>query len=78
MVLKTFNLNEEIYKKFSEHCKKHGISMSKRIENFIRAELDRLKIGINLIEKAERVEKGEVGKKVNELKSAEHSFKKYC
>ncbi len=78
MVLKTFNLNEEIYKKFSEYCKKQGISMSKKVENFIRAELERLKIGINIIEKAEKVEKIETGKKVGELKNAEHSFKKYC
>ena len=75
MALKTFNLNEEIYKKFSEHCKRHGISMSKRIENFIKNELEKLRINIG-IEKVEKVEKAE--RKVNEVKGAEHSFKKYC
>lgn len=44
MALKTFNLNEETYKKFSEHCKKEGISMSKRIENFLKQELEKIKL----------------------------------
>lgn len=36
MVLKTFNVEEESYKKFSEFCKEHGISMSKQIELFLK------------------------------------------
>ena len=43
MALKTFNLNEETYKKFSEHCKKEGISMSKKVENFLKQELEKIK-----------------------------------
>jgi hypothetical protein len=43
MALKTFNVNEETYKKFSEHCKKEGISMSKKVENFLRQELEKIK-----------------------------------
>jgi hypothetical protein len=43
LALKTFNLDEEIYKEFSDHCKKEGISMSKRIENFIKQEVQNLK-----------------------------------
>lgn len=39
MVLKTFNLDEETYKQFSKHCKENGISMSKKVENFIKQEL---------------------------------------
>lgn len=39
MVLKTFNLNEETYKKFSEFCKENGISMSKQINIFIEAQV---------------------------------------
>jgi len=35
MVLKTFNLQEDVYKKFSSFCKEHGISMSKQVEIFI-------------------------------------------
>ena len=43
MALKTFNLNEKIYKQFSKHCKENGISMSKKIEKFIQKELENLK-----------------------------------
>ena len=40
--LKTFNLDENVYAKFSKYCKSEGISMSKKIENFIKSELDKL------------------------------------
>lgn len=65
MALKTFNIDERIYKEFSNYCKKHGISMSRRVENFIRVELNKVKKGVL----------AEVTKSVEE---AEHSFKKYC
>ena len=45
MALKTFNLDAEVYKEFSKHCKANGISMSKRVENFIREELELIKGG---------------------------------
>ncbi len=44
MALKTFNLDDKIYREFSEHCKKNGISMSKRVENFIRKEIDKMRL----------------------------------
>jgi len=37
MVLKTFNIDENIYKKFSAFCKNLGISMSKQIEFFMES-----------------------------------------
>jgi len=40
MALKTFNIDEETYKRFSEICKNSGISMSKQIEVFIKAQLE--------------------------------------
>jgi len=42
MALKTFNVDAEAYKKFSNYCKKEGISMSKKVEKFIKEELERL------------------------------------
>ena len=42
MALKTFNIDEKIYMQFSKYCKKEGLSMSKRIENFIKKELELL------------------------------------
>lgn len=44
MALKTFNVDEEMYKKYSAHCKKQGISMSKQIEKFITQEVSRLEV----------------------------------
>ena len=44
MALKTFNLDSEVYQKFSDYCKKEGISMSKKIENLIKQEIEKLKI----------------------------------
>ncbi len=64
MALKTFNINEEIYKEFSEHCKKHGISMSKKIENFLKKEIENLK--------------SQELKYIDKISQEEHSFKKYC
>lgn len=73
MALKTFNLDNEIYKQFSEHCKKQGISMSKKIENFIKEELEQIKLGskISIKRFTKLLDKNELDKK-------EHSFKKYC
>ena len=39
MALKTFNLNEETYSRFSKFCKEHGLSMSKQINIFIEAQM---------------------------------------
>ena len=64
MALKTFNINEKIYKQFSKHCKEHGISMSKKIEKFIQKEIEQLNIPKQL----------ENPKKQNEV----HPLEKYC
>ncbi|MBS3076763.1 hypothetical protein J4233_00665 [Candidatus Pacearchaeota archaeon] len=42
LALKTFNLDKEVYKQFSDHCKKNGVSMSKKVENFIKQELEKI------------------------------------
>lgn len=62
MALKTFNVDAEVYRKFSEHCKSEGMSMSKKVERFMKEELERLTLK-------------SVSKKTNEK---EHPFKKYC
>ena len=68
MVLKTFNVDEPAYKQFSAHCKKHGISMSKKVEHFIKEEVAKIK------------DKNPV-KKIADKKESHpglHSFSKYC
>jgi hypothetical protein len=40
MVLKTFNIEEEVYEKFAKYCKENGISMSKQITLFIKSQIE--------------------------------------
>jgi antitoxin component of RelBE/YafQ-DinJ toxin-antitoxin module len=59
MVLKTFNLDEETYKKFSDFCRENGISMSKQVNIFIEAQIEENpKIRQEYLEKLERIRKG--------------------
>ncbi len=59
MVLKTFNLDEETYKKFSEFCKENGFSMSKQVNFFIESQItEEPKVRKEYLEKLERIRKG--------------------
>lgn len=59
MVLKTFNLDEKTYKKFSEFCKENGISMSKQVNIFIEAQMEENpKIRREYLKKLEAIRKG--------------------
>lgn len=40
MALKTFNVQEDVYSKFSSFCKEHGISMSKQVEIFMESMIE--------------------------------------
>ena len=68
MAIKTFNVDEETYRQFANYCKKQGVSMSKRVENFIKEELTRIK---------DKNPKKMVDKK-GLPHQALHSFSKYC
>ena len=59
MVLKTFNLDEHVYNKFSAFCKRYGISMSKQIELFIRSQIeDEPEVKKGYLKRLERLRKG--------------------
>ena len=59
MVLKTFNLDEETYRKFSEFCRENGISMSKQINLFISAQHEeKPKVREKYLEKLDAIRKG--------------------
>ncbi|MCX6665079.1 MAG: hypothetical protein NT038_03315 [Euryarchaeota archaeon] len=59
MVLKTFNVQEETYLKFSRFCKEHGISMSKQIELFMHAVMaEEPKAKKEYLEKLDKIRKG--------------------
>ena len=44
MAIKSFNVEEETYKKFSSFCKERGMSMSKQIEFFMKSTIEEGKI----------------------------------
>lgn len=59
MALKTFNLDEGTYRKFSEFCRSNGISMSKQVEIFIKAQLEEEpRIRREYLQKLEAIRKG--------------------
>ena len=77
MAIKTFNINEKIHKDYSDYCKKEGISMSKKIENFIKQELESLKNKqTNQIHQSNpKINHQDSSAKINQ---EENSFSKYC
>ena len=59
MVLKTFNLEENVYKKFSDFCKANGISMSKQINIFINAQVaEEPRVREEYLQKLDLIRKG--------------------
>ncbi|QQG38680.1 MAG: hypothetical protein HYS32_03695 [Candidatus Woesearchaeota archaeon] len=63
MVLKTFNIQEDAYNKFSKFCKEHGISMSKQVELFIESQVeDDKEVRPEYIKKLEKIKKGKYHK----------------
>jgi len=40
MVLKTFNVSQDVYARFSQFCKGHGMSMSKQVEIFMASQVE--------------------------------------
>jgi antitoxin component of RelBE/YafQ-DinJ toxin-antitoxin module len=59
MALKTFSVQEEVYKKFSNFCKGHGVSMSKQIEMFMESMVEEEpKAKQEYLEKLNRIRQG--------------------
>ncbi len=75
MVLKTFNVDEKVYGEFSKHCKKNGISMSRRVENFIREEMEKIKDEVSGKPKVQEVVSPE---KIHKTENDLHPLSKYC
>ncbi|MCX8158976.1 MAG: hypothetical protein N3D20_01645 [Candidatus Pacearchaeota archaeon] len=76
MALKTFNIDEQIYKEFSEYCKKNGISMSKQVENFFKEELMKIKLSIKM--DARDIDMKEKKENLQKISQEEHPLSKYC
>jgi hypothetical protein len=76
VALKTFNVDAEVYREFSDYCKKEGISMSKKIENFIREEMEAIK---GRAKKVFRKVKEKVEKEAGDVVYVKgHPLSKYC
>ena len=59
MVLKTFNVQEEVYGRFSSFCKDNGINMSKQVELFMASMIeDEPEAKKEYLEKLNRIRKG--------------------
>lgn len=78
MTLKTFNLDDKAYKAFAEYCKKEGISMSRKVDNFIRAELENMKAGAIKKEHKEVHKEKSIETNAHPISAEQHSFSKYC
>lgn len=63
MAIKSFNLNEDIYDRFSKTCKENGISMSRQVEMFMESQLgDREEIKPGYLKKLKKIQKGKYHK----------------
>jgi len=62
MVLKTFNVTEEVYNKFSMFCREHGISMSKQVELFMESQVGDKEVKPEYLKKLENIRKGKYHK----------------
>jgi antitoxin component of RelBE/YafQ-DinJ toxin-antitoxin module len=62
MVLKTFNVDEKVYGKFSKFCKGHGISMSKQVELFMEAQMEDKEVKPAYLKKLDKIRKGKYHK----------------
>ena len=59
MALKTFNINQEVYARFSGFCKENGISMSKQVETFMASQVEEEpRARADYLKKLERLRKG--------------------
>ena len=59
MALKTFNVNPEVYSKYSGFCKEHGVSMSKQVELFMEAQVaDEPMARQEYLDRLERIRRG--------------------
>ena len=59
MAIKTFSVDEEVYTRFSSFCNEMGVSMSKQVELFMRAQTESdPKTKKEYLEKLDRIRKG--------------------
>ena len=74
MVIKAFNVEEGTYRKFAEYCKENGLSMSKQVEIFIKAQIEtKEEVREEYLKKLDTIKKG----KFIKIGSLENFKKRY-
>jgi hypothetical protein len=59
MSIKTFNVDDEAYRKFSSYCKENGLSMSKQVSWFMMSQVEEEpKLRKSYMARIERLRKG--------------------
>ena len=58
MVIKTFNIDEDVYQKYSDMCREYGVSMSKQINAFMRNQLEEPEVKPEYLAKLNKIRKG--------------------
>ena len=59
MVIKTFNLDEDVYRKFADFCRENGLSMSKQVNIFIKAQIEtEPKVREEYLQKLDAIKRG--------------------
>ncbi len=59
MALKTFNVDESTYKEFSQFCRENGISMSKQVDIFMKAQIEeKPRVRAEYLKKLEAIRRG--------------------
>lgn len=59
MAVKSFNIEEGVYKRFSDLCKLHGASMSKQVEFFMKSQIENPKeLREDYLRKLDKIRKG--------------------
>ena len=72
MVLKTFNVQQDTYERFSRFCREHGVSMSKQVEIFMGSMVEEEpEIKREYLDRLERIKKGKFHrfKNISELRA---------
>jgi antitoxin component of RelBE/YafQ-DinJ toxin-antitoxin module len=73
MSIKTFNVDDDAYQKFSSYCKENGLSMSKQITWFMKSQIEEPPVRKEYLAKIERLRKG----KFIEFKNVDEFEKKF-
>ncbi|HIH18613.1 TPA: hypothetical protein HA225_01410 [Candidatus Micrarchaeota archaeon] len=59
MAIKSFNIDQDVYARFSGFCRENGISMSKQVETFMASQVEEEpKARADYLRKLDRLRKG--------------------